>query len=92
MPVEIIDYGVCECDTPFESCYLDVRLSICDTIVVLSGVPQGVCPNCGCRVYKPGTLERLESLFVKMKRAETENNDSQESNNQKVKARSRYKG
>lgn len=31
--------------------------------VVLTAVPQGACPVCGSRVYKPEVLERLEGLM-----------------------------
>jgi hypothetical protein len=31
--------------------------------VLLKDVPQGACPQCGSRVYKPETLLRIELLM-----------------------------
>ena len=31
--------------------------------LVLTDVPQGACPNCGSRVYKPEVIQRVESLM-----------------------------
>jgi YgiT-type zinc finger domain-containing protein len=42
---------------------VEVRLTVEGKVVVLTGVPQGACPNCGSRVYKGEVLERIESLM-----------------------------
>jgi len=31
--------------------------------IVLNDVPQGVCPQCGSRVYKAEMLERIEATM-----------------------------
>lgn len=38
-------------------------MTVSGKIVVLTDVPQGACPLCGSRVYKPEVLERIESLM-----------------------------
>ena len=38
-------------------------MTVSGKIVVLTDVPQGSCPTCGSRVYKPEVLERIESLM-----------------------------
>jgi hypothetical protein len=58
-----LDYGTCPCLGRFEKRTVDVRMTLADKLVVLSGVSQGVCPLCGSRVYKAETLERIESLM-----------------------------
>ena len=58
-----IDYGRCPCKGVYENRFVEVRMTVNAKVVVLTNVPQGVCPMCGSRVYKPETLERLESLM-----------------------------
>lgn len=56
-------YGRCPCTGTYQSRFVEVRMTVNGKVVVLTNVPQGVCPMCGSRVYKPETLERLESLM-----------------------------
>lgn len=42
-------------------------MTVNNKVVVLTNVPQGACPLCGSRVYKPEVLERIESLMKGMK-------------------------
>jgi YgiT-type zinc finger domain-containing protein len=66
------DYGRCPCGGQYENRAVEVRMTVNEKIVVLTDVPQGACPNCGSRVYKAETLERIESLMKadKVKRAQ----------------------
>jgi hypothetical protein len=38
-------------------------MTVCGTVVVLSDVPQGLCPACASRVYRAGTLETVERVM-----------------------------
>jgi len=38
-------------------------MTVDEKLVVLTGVPQGACPNCGSRVYKAEVIERIESCM-----------------------------
>lgn len=58
-----IDYGECWCENPLEGVLVEIRVKVKDRIVVLQEVPQGVCAECGIKVFKPDTLDRAESLF-----------------------------
>jgi YgiT-type zinc finger domain-containing protein len=57
------DYGRCPCGGRYDNRAVEVRLTVGGKVVVLTDVPQGACPNCGSRVYKPEVLERIESLM-----------------------------
>jgi YgiT-type zinc finger domain-containing protein len=57
------DYGKCPCRGIYENCEVEVRMTVGGRLVVLPRVPQGACPKCGSRVYKPDVLERIESLM-----------------------------
>ena len=57
------DYGRCPCTGAYENRFVEVRMTVNGKIVVLTDVPQGACPLCGSRVYKPEVLERIESLM-----------------------------
>ena len=57
------DYGRCPCTGTYQQRFVEVRMNVRGKTVVLTGVPQGACPQCGSRVYKAETLERLESLM-----------------------------
>jgi YgiT-type zinc finger domain-containing protein len=57
------DYGRCPCGGAYEHRYVEVRMTVGGKVVVLTDVPQGACPNCGSRVYKPEVLERIEFLM-----------------------------
>ena len=57
------DYGRCPCTGVYQQRFVEVRMNVKGKTVVLTGVPQGACPQCGSRVYKAEVLERLESLM-----------------------------
>lgn len=57
------EYGRCPCTGVYDHRTVEVRLNVKGKVVVLTGVPQGACPMCGSRVYKPEVLERIESLM-----------------------------
>jgi YgiT-type zinc finger domain-containing protein len=57
------DYGRCPCTGVYQQRFVEVRMNVRGKTVVLTGVPQGACPQCGSRVYKAEVLERLESLM-----------------------------
>jgi YgiT-type zinc finger domain-containing protein len=57
------DYGICPCSGKYSSRFVEVRMTVAGRVVVLTQIPQGVCGTCGSRVYKPETLERVESLM-----------------------------
>lgn len=57
------DYGRCPCSGIYQRRHVEVRMNVKGKAVVLTNVPQGACPQCGSRVYKAETLERLESLM-----------------------------
>ncbi len=57
------DYGMCPCGGSYAHRAVEVRMTVNGKIVVLTDVPQGACPSCGSRVYKPEVLERIESLM-----------------------------
>ena len=42
---------------------VEVRLKMGQKTVVLTGVPQAACAQCGSRVYKSMTLRVLEALM-----------------------------
>ena len=57
------DYGRCPCSGQYENRFVEVRMTVAGKVVVLTNVPQGACPQCGSRVYKPEVLDRIESLM-----------------------------
>jgi YgiT-type zinc finger domain-containing protein len=61
------EYGRCPCRGVYENRAVEVRLRVNGKVIVLTDVPQGACPNCGSRVYKGDTLERIESLMKNTK-------------------------
>lgn len=58
-----LDYGRCPCSGVYERKFVEVRMNVGNRVVVLTGVPQGACRQCGSRVYKTDILERIESLM-----------------------------
>jgi hypothetical protein len=56
-------YGRCPCSGSYDQRWVEVRMKIADTTVVLSDIPQGACPLCGSRVYKAGLLDAIEALM-----------------------------
>ena len=59
----IFAYGKCPCSGRYENRSVEVRMTVDEKLVVLTGVPQGACPNCGSRVYKAEVIERIESCM-----------------------------
>jgi hypothetical protein len=57
------DFGGCRCGSRFDDREVEVRFPL-EEPVELDSVPQGLCPNCGSRVYKAEMLERLEAIFT----------------------------
>jgi YgiT-type zinc finger domain-containing protein len=55
-----IEYGFCPCGGEYERRLVVVRLTADGEMVELDDVPQGACPVCGSRVYKPATLALIE--------------------------------
>jgi len=60
MPLE---FGTCPCGGRYEQRAVEVRLTAAGRNVLLTDVPQGVCPMCGSRVYKRDDLQRIEALM-----------------------------
>ncbi len=58
-----VAYGRCPCSGAFTSRTVEVRIAVGGRTVHMEDVPQGACPDCGTRVYRPDVLERLESLM-----------------------------
>jgi YgiT-type zinc finger domain-containing protein len=60
---KMLEYGRCLCDGVYERRAVEVRMSVQGRVIVLTNVPQGVCPLCGSRVYKAAVLETIEALM-----------------------------
>jgi hypothetical protein len=45
---------------------MEVRMTVDGKPVVMTDVPQGVCPNCGSRVYRAEMLERIECVMKRV--------------------------
>jgi hypothetical protein len=56
-------WGRCPCGGEYEHRQIEVRMTVQGTPVILNDVCQGVCPNCGSRVYKAGQLSRIEQAM-----------------------------
>ena len=53
MSTAIYDYGECEiCDTPLQEEYVNQDFWIRGELIVVEGVPAGVCPQCGEKVVR----------------------------------------
>lgn len=57
------NFGKCPCGGHFNTRWVEVRMTVDGKNVLLKDVPQGACPQCGSRVYKPETLLRIELLM-----------------------------
>jgi len=55
-------WGRCPCGGSYEHRLVDVRVTVEGGSIRTLTVPQGACPNCGSRVYKAETLDRIELL------------------------------
>ncbi len=58
-----VEFGTCPCGGRYETRFVEVRMTARNPPVVLTGIVQGACPQCGSRVYKRDVLERIESLM-----------------------------
>jgi YgiT-type zinc finger domain-containing protein len=63
MPGQAISYGRCPCRGLYESRSVEVKMTVGGEPVVLTGVPQGACRQCGSRVYKADILEMIEAVM-----------------------------
>jgi len=54
------EWGPCPCGGHFENRLVDVHMTVQGQRLTLSDIPQGVCPNCGSKVYKAEMLGRIE--------------------------------
>ena len=58
-----LEYGKCPCGGQYENRSVEVRMTVHGTVITLSDVPQGTCPNCGSRIYKKQVIEYVESVM-----------------------------
>ena len=56
-------WGRCPCSGSYERRSVEVRITVNGTLILMTDVPQGACPNCGSRVYKAEHLERVEATM-----------------------------
>jgi YgiT-type zinc finger domain-containing protein len=57
-------YGTCHCGGVREARIVEVPMNTgTNQAVTLADVPQGACPQCGGRFYKPELLSRIEAVF-----------------------------
>jgi YgiT-type zinc finger domain-containing protein len=59
-----LDWGSCPCGGEYTQRLVEVRMTVEERPVVFENVPQGACPTCGSRVYKPAILSRLEAALA----------------------------
>jgi hypothetical protein len=57
------EWGRCPCGGTYEHRFVEVKMTVAGTPVVMNDVPQGACPNCGGRVYKAEGLSRIEGTL-----------------------------
>jgi YgiT-type zinc finger domain-containing protein len=58
------DYGECEiCNTPLEEKCIKQDFWLRGELIVMEGVPTGVCPQCGEKVVKADVGRRLATLM-----------------------------
>ena len=57
------NWGRCPCRGQYEDRRVEVNMTVEGRRVTLKDVPQGVCPDCGSRVYKAETLARIEATM-----------------------------
>ena len=64
MTSRTIRRDICACGVGrFESRLITVRMTVRGQLQEFDNVLQGVCPNCGSRVYDADTLERIEAAM-----------------------------
>lgn len=58
------NYGECEiCDTPMQAKLIKQDFWIRDELIVVEGVPAGVCPRCGEKVVKANVGQWIAKLI-----------------------------
>ena len=57
------DFEKCPCGGRFDTRLVEVRMTSRDGPVTLNDIPQGVCGNCGSRVYRRATLTQIEAVY-----------------------------
>src|SRR4030095_583590 len=60
---DALDFGRCPCSGQYDVRWIDVSMTVEGNRILLTDVPQGVCPLCGSQVYKAEVLEQIESLM-----------------------------
>jgi hypothetical protein len=63
------DFGRCPCGGRFETKVVDISIAAPTGPVRLSDVPQGHCPNCQSRVYRPEMLAHIENVYRMSRRS-----------------------
>jgi YgiT-type zinc finger domain-containing protein len=58
-------FGRCPCGGTYEFHLVEVRATVAGELKILQDIPQGRCPSCGGRVYKPETLEFIEASVMR---------------------------
>ena len=58
-----VNWGACPCGGTYEHRAVEIKMTVNGQQVVLKDVFQGVCPNCGSRVYKSDQLQRIEETM-----------------------------
>ena len=61
----LADFGTCPCGGTYEARVVQVQATVAAELKVLPDIPQGACPDCGGRVYKPQTLEFIEASLMR---------------------------
>ncbi|MCX5898329.1 MAG: YgiT-type zinc finger protein [Proteobacteria bacterium] len=65
----LYDYGECEmCDTPMREQYITQDFWIRNKLIVIDGIPAGVCPQCGEKVVRADIGQCIAKLIVNSKR------------------------
>ena len=64
------DFGPCPCrGGRFQTKFVEIRILAREGTVTIADVPQGHCPNCFSRVYRPDMLAHIEDLYRRSKRS-----------------------
>ena len=61
----LAEFGTCPCGGTYEARVVQVQATVAGELKVLPDIPQGACPECGGRVYKPQTLEFIEASLMR---------------------------
>jgi YgiT-type zinc finger domain-containing protein len=65
----LYDYGECEmCDTQMREQYITQDFWIRNKLIVIDGIPAGVCPQCGEKVVRADIGQSIAKLIVNSKR------------------------